>query len=270
MTPRQKAANLLLPVGRISRTRYAAVLLAAGLATALLFTALPQAYAAWSFVLLWVVFVASARRLHDRNLSAFFFLLVVVPVVNVGFLLYLLLAPTAAIDPLERQRCLDYFSAEAKLRIFQEREAARYNDVLAQHEERVATHKASADQLIAAGRRIRAAVREIWRRRADELGRIPDQALPLYLRWQERYEAYDAWVEAKVGAIEAMAQGAAPPATRLRTLSMSSQKTRTEAVQEERRFLQRVRLHADSVDTMIVRPLMDEEDDEEWLPRQSV
>ena len=268
MARRTTAVDLLLPVGRFSRTQFGLVLLGAAAATALVLTTLPQVYVVWSFVLLWVTFVASARRLHDRNHSAFFFLLVLVPVVNVGIILYLLLAPSAAMDALERQRCLEYFAGEAKVRIFQEREADRYNEALVKHVENVATHKSSAEQLAGAGKRLRAAIREIWRRRADELGAVPDQAFPLYLRWQERYETFDAWAEAKIAAIDAMADGGAPPSTRLRTLEGNSQKAHTEAVQEERRFLKRVRLHPDSVDSMVVRPLMEEDESEEWLPRQ--
>ena len=266
---RSRALELLLPVGRFSRTQFALTMLGAGAATAVVWLAVPQIYVAWSFILLWVVFVASARRLHDRNHSAFFFLLVLVPVANLGGFLYLLLAPSSAVDPLERQKCLEYFAAEAKLRIFQEREAERYDEALQEHLERVATHRTSAERLEEAGRRIRAAVREIWRRRANELGGIPDRAMPLYLRWQERYEAYDAWAEATALATEEMAEGAAPPGSRLRSLEVATQKAYNEALQEERRFLKEVRLDTDAVHRMVIEPLLEEEESEDWLPRRS-
>ena len=258
---RTTALELLLPVGRSSRAQYALVLLAAAAATAVVWYVAPQVYVAWAFLLLWITFAASARRLHDRNHSAFFFLLVLVPVVNLGGLIYLLLAPSSAVDPMEKQKCLEYFAGEVNIRIFQEREAEIYDAALQEHLDKVATHRTSAQRLEAAGARVRAAVREIWRRRAN-LGSVPDRAFPLYLRWQERYEAYDAWAEATALAAEEMADGAAPPSSRLRGLEAKAHKTYNEALQEERRFLKDVRLDADAA-----RPLLEDDDSDAWLPR---
>ena len=266
MAPRMKAADLLLPLGRFSRTQFSIVLLAAAVATGLLWMVAWEIYIVWAFVMFWVGVVAISRRLHDLNHSGYYFLVIVVPLVNIGFLLYLLVTPTAAVDLVERNICLEYYTKEVRLRLFQEREAERFIESLDKYKSTIASHRVSQEQLTSAGARVRAATREVWRRRAEQLNRIPEQAIALHIRGQDAQEAFEAWSEAQVIAIEQMAAGGTPASAQLKMLQTKSQKARKEARREEKRFLRRVRLHPDAVQNMVVNPLLDEDDLDNWRP----
>ena len=260
------ATDLLLPVGRFSRTQFVIVLLGAAAPTLVLFAAASEILFVWSFVLFWIVLVAVVRRLHDRDHSGFYFLVLLVPLVNLGFLLYLLLAPPAGVDPLGRSLCLEYYTNEVRIRVFQDREAERFNDALLKYEKSLTSHPGLSEGLASAGRRIRAAIRELWKRRAEHLTPVPEPALLLYLLWQESCEAFEAWTEAKLSAIEDVAAGGAPPSARLKMLLARSEKTRREAEREEKRFLTTWRLHRASVQKMVVNPLIAEDELDDWWP----
>jgi hypothetical protein len=266
MVSELRATDLLQPLGRFSRTQFAIVLLGAGSATAVLVAAVAEIYFVWSFVLFWIVVVAVARRLHDRDHSGFFFLLLLFPVANAAFLLYLLLAPSARVDPVGRSVSLEYYTSEVRIRVFQDREAARFDDVLLKYEKSLTSHPGLSEHLVEAGTRIRAATREVWKRRAEDLTPVPESALLLYLRWQECCEAREAWTEAKIAAIDDVAAGGMPASASLKMLLGKSEKTRRAAEREERRFLETWRLHRDSVLKMVTGPLMDEDELDDWRP----
>lgn len=260
-----KATDLVQPLGRFSRAQFGIVLLGAAAATLILLAAASGIYVVWSFVLFWIVLVAVVRRLHDRNHSGLLFLLLLVPLANVGLLLYLLLAPSAGVDPLNRSVCLEYYTNEVRIRVFQDREAERFNDALHKYESSLKSHPGLSGQLVNAGKRIRAAIRETWRRRAEDLTPVPEPALLLYLRWQQSCEAFEAWCDAKLSAIEDVAAGGEPASARLKMLQTKSEKARREAEREENRFLKTWRLHRDAVRNMVASPLMEEDDLGDWL-----
>jgi hypothetical protein len=266
MVSELRATDLLQPLGRFSRTQFALVLLGAGSVTAVLLAAVAEIYLVWSFVLFWIVVVAVTRRLHDRDHSGFFFLLLLFPVANAAFLLYLLLAPSARVDPVGRGVSLEYYTSEVRIRVFQDREAARFDDVLLKYEKSLTSHPGLSEHLVEAGTRIRAATREVWKRRAEDLTPVPESALLLYLRWQECCEAREAWTEAKIAAVDDVAAGGTPASARLKILLGKSEKTRRAAEREERRFLETWRLHRDSVLKMVTGPLMDEGELDDWRP----
>jgi hypothetical protein len=164
----------------------------------------------------------------------------------------------------ERQRSLAYYEAEVGVTAFQTKEADLFNEVLAQHDEAIAKDPAAAREACAAGHRLVQAAREIVRRR-NKIQPVPEAAFSLHWAWYITTLTYAAWAQATLSAMKALVNSGTPHYKYVQHLAGEHETALRKAQKEEKKFLKRLRIPADDIQTIEDRSMEAAETDG-WKP----
>jgi hypothetical protein len=171
------------------------------------------------------------------------------------------------LDREELNQCLEYLGEHYKLTTFQEKEADIYNEALTQYMPTLATDSRSAKEMLKVAERFKKAT-HLLLKRSKQLVSVPESAGALHFAWQIVFSDYTAWVDAQYAAYTAIVEGQPPLAERVQTLFRQQEESHKKALQEEKKFLKRLRssgLNASDIQWLVDKAFAAIES-ENWQP----
>jgi len=156
---------------------------------------------------------------------------------------------TPRIEGGELQKCLRYYEASLAVTGFQSREADLFNNTLVKYLNSVAENPVAASEVCKAATRLAQASDEVIRRH-DHISGAPDVALRMRCAWSLTFAALKTWAQGTLSAMEALANGMTPEYGHVQRLVGEYQSTWNKALQEERRFLERLKLDGETIERL--------------------